>query len=464
MIPVSLQQIADDVTGRLLGAGHEDATASSVTIDSRQATAGTLFVAIPGERVNGHDYVHLALEQGASAALVEDPERALATGADPARLIAVPSTQDALGDLARHNLVRVREAGNPLVVGVTGSVGKTTTKDLLAVLLEPRGPIIAPPGSFNNEIGLPLTVLRADENTATLVLEMGADRVGNLEHLTGIAPLDIGVVLAVARAHLGEFGGIEKVAQAKAELVTGIKPGGTAVLNADDHRVAAMAELASDVRRFSRLTEADVYATDIQVGADGRASFTLHSGPESALVHLGLVGEHHVSNALAAATVAIIAGTDLAEVARLLGGLGAASPHRMDVWTSGALTIIDDSYNANPDSMRAGLRALAQIGGSGTKTAVLGVMLELGEESDAEHAAIGTELADLGIDTLISVGAPPLAESARRAGVEVAEVSGIEEAWSVIMPLLESPGTILFKGSNGSKIWQLADRVKEETC
>lgn len=464
MIPVSLQQIASDVSGRLLAGGSEQETAGSVIIDSRQAVPGTLFAAIPGERVDGHDYAQNALELGASGVLVEDPERALATGADPARLISVPSTQDALGELAKANLLRVRMAGNPLVVGVTGSVGKTTTKDLLATLLEPRGPIIAPPGSFNNEIGLPLTVLRADEKTATLVLEMGADHVGNLKHLTGIAPLDIGVVLAVARAHLGEFGGIEKVAEAKAELVTGIRDGGTAVLNADDFRVEAMKSKAKKVVMFSRTGEADVFATDIEVGRDGRASFTLNHGSDNARVNLGLVGEHHVSNALAAATVGVLAGFDLAEIAQRLGGLGAASPHRMDVWSAGELTVIDDSYNANPDSMRAGLRALAQIGQGGRRVAVLGAMLELGDESDAEHASVGRELSDLGIDTLIAVGAPALAVGGREAGIDTTEVADIGEAWAALSPLLGEPGTILLKGSNGSKIWQLADRAKEEIC
>lgn len=460
MIPLTLRDAADDAGGALLADGGEGLI-SSVTIDSRSISGGELFVAIPGERVDGHDFAKAALDSGAAAVLVDDPDRARATGADPSRLIAVTSTEDSLGLLAKANLARIRAVSNPLVIGVTGSVGKTTTKDLLASVLAVRGPIIAPPGSFNNELGLPLTVLRADETTATLVLEMGADRIGNLEHLTDIAPLDIGAVLAVARAHIGEFGGIDNVARAKSELVAGILPDGTAVLNADDPRVIAMSSKAMNVLTFSASGRGDVYASDITV-AGGRPSFTLHYGGSPARVDLGLVGEHHVSNALAAAAVAVAAGLPVEQIAQGLSGLRAASPHRMDVWRAGDLTIIDDSYNANPDSMRAGLRALGQMAGDGPSLAVLGEMLELGDDSDREHEAIGEELAALGVDAVISVGAPALARGARRASVETVEVSTVDEAWDILQK--QTRGTILLKGSNGSKIWQLADRLKEKLC
>ncbi|WP_182354595.1 UDP-N-acetylmuramoyl-tripeptide--D-alanyl-D-alanine ligase [Flaviflexus huanghaiensis] len=463
MIPLSLNRAAAAVGGRLLAEGCGDDLISAATIDSRSITGGELFVAIRGERVDGHDYAKAALDAGAAAVLIEDEDRARATGADPARLVWVPSTQDGLGALAKDNLARIRQVADPLVVGVTGSVGKTTTKDLLAAILAERGPIIAPPGSFNNELGLPLTVLRADETTATLVLEMGADRIGNLEHLTSIAPLDIGAVLAVARAHIGEFGGIENVAKAKSELVSGILPHGTAVLNADDHRVVAMAAKAPAVVTFAASGNGDVYASDIVLGADGRPSFTLNDGGSAVRVELGLVGAHHVSNALAAAAVARVAGLSLDAIATSLSGLGAASPHRMDVWHAGELTVIDDSYNANPDSMRAGLRALAQLSGEGQSLAVLGAMLELGEESDREHEAIGRELAELGIDAVIAVDAPGIAAGARSSGVDTREAASVSEAWPILLERASS-GTILFKGSHGSKIWQLADRLKEQLC
>lgn len=460
MIERSLAEIAADAGAQARGLA--EVTAGAAVVDSRLIEGGEIFVATAGERTNGNDHAAAALAQGAAGVLTDDPQRAIASGAGPDRIIAVDEVVPALGRLAKANLALVREAADPLVVGVTGSVGKTTTKDLLAGVLAQRGPIIAPPGSFNNEIGLPLTVLRADEKTATLVLEMGADHAGNIDYLTDIAPLDIGIVLAVARAHIGGFGSLDGVAKAKSELVTGIRPGGVAVLNADDHRVAEMAKLAEQVVFFSASGRGDVAAENVALGDDGRASFDLVIGEERAQVRLGLVGRHHVSNALAAAACAHAAGLPVADIAAHLGAK-AASPHRMDVWQAGDLTVIDDAYNANPDSMRAGLAALAQLG-EGRKIAVLGAMLELGEGSDEEHARIGAELAGLGIDTLIASQAPAMAEAARRAGLAVLEPADLDEAHAAVIEEIRGGGTILFKGSFGSKMWALADRLKEELC
>lgn len=462
MIERKLTELAAETGGSLRASGAESERAHAVVVDSRTITGGELFVCVAGERTDGHDHAAAALAAGAAGILADNPARAEASGADPARIIAVDDVLTALADLARGNLARVREAGNPLVVGVTGSVGKTTTKDLLATALASRGPIIAPPGSFNNEIGLPLTVLRADASTATLVLEMGADHIGNIDYLTDIAPLDIGIVLAVARAHIGGFGSLENVAKAKSELVSGIRPDGIAVLNADDHRVAAMAPLARRVLTFSRSGEGDVRAENIEISDEGRASFDLCIAGERARTRLGLIGAHHVSNALAAAACAHAAGLPIEQIASSLGA-EAASPHRMDVWRARDLTVIDDAYNANPDSMRAGLAALSQLG-QGRKIAVLGAMLELGPGSDDEHAQVGRELADLGIDTLICCSAAPLAAGAREVGVRVIEPADLDEAHSRVIEEIGGGGTILFKGSFGSKMWALADRLKEELC
>lgn len=463
VIDVPLTQVAADAGGTLLATGA-DPVVTGVVIDSRHVSPGSLFVAIAGERVDGHSFAADVLRAGAGGVLIDNEAAARATGADPSRLILVENTQAALGALAKASLARVRQVGHPLVVGVTGSVGKTTTKDLLATVLASRGPIIAPPGSFNNEIGLPLTVLRAEPSTATLVLEMGADHVGNLEYLTDIAPLDIGVVLRVAMAHVGEFGGIDNVAAAKAELVAGILPGGTAVLNADDDRVAAMADRADRVLFYSSRTGADVTAEDVLVDEAGHPCFTLAHGDQRAQVRLGLVGEHHVANALAAATVAVAAGLPLDEVASSLSGLGAASPHRMDVRRCGDLTIIDDSYNANPESMAAALRTLAHIGAGSRTVAVLGTMLELGDESVSAHESIGKLAGQLGIDTVLALGCPDLARAARESGVEVVEAASRDEAIAHASRLSTRSGTILFKGSNGSKVWAVADAIKEERC
>ena len=278
MITMTLAEVAA-VTGGHLAAEAEDVVVDGdVVTDSRAAGPGSLFAAFAGEHVDGHDYVAAALGAGAAGALVSDT-RALG-GLDPARLVVVDDVAAALGALARHVLAALRARRGPddplRVVAVTGSVGKTTTKDLLARLLEPLGERIAPPGSFNNEIGLPLTVLRARETTRTLVLEMGADHVGNIAYLTSVAPPDVAVVLVVGRAHLGEFGGIDNVARAKSELVTGLLPTGTAVLNADDARVAAMAAARAGpgACTFGRAGGADVRAEDVTLDDAGRAAFT----------------------------------------------------------------------------------------------------------------------------------------------------------------------------------------------
>ncbi|WP_127130861.1 UDP-N-acetylmuramoyl-tripeptide--D-alanyl-D-alanine ligase [Georgenia sp. SYP-B2076] len=485
MITMTLAEVAAATGGHPAGAQGTDpgdlVVDGDVVTDSRAAGPGSLFAAFVGERVDGHDFVAAALAAGAVGALVSRPAPVLAAGADARRLVVVDDVAAALGRLARHVLARLRAARTaerPLrVVAVTGSVGKTTTKDLLAELLAPLGPRIAPPGSFNNEIGLPLTVLRATDTTSTLVLEMGADHIGNLAYLTSVAPPDVAVVLAVGRAHLGEFGGIENVARAKSELVTGLVPTGTAVLNADDARVAAMAPLAPGrVLTFGRGAGADVRATDVTTDDAGRARFTLTAAQGSAAVHLALVGEHHVGNALAAAAVALDLGVPLPDVARALAATSAASPHRMDVRErADGVRVIDDSYNANPDSVRAGLRALVRLAGGGPRdggspdggrsrrtVAVLGEMLELGEDSVAEHRTVGADAAALGVDVVVAVGpgTRPLAAAAgAAAGCEVVELDDVPAAEAYLARSLRAGDVVLLKGSHGSGIWRLADAV-----
>lgn len=463
MIAATLEQIAADCGS--VSTPAAGVLASGVVTDNRQVGEGDLFAAIRGTKVDANRFAAAALEAGAAGVLTADAEAALASGAAADRIVAVDSVEAALGVLAQANVERIRSKGNRdfRIVAVTGSVGKTTTKDLLARLLVSRGPVIAPPGSFNNEIGLPLTVLRAGETTASLVLEMGADHVGNIEYLTSIAPPDAGAVLAVARAHLGEFGGIENVAKTKAEMLAGLREGAPIVLNADDARVAAMAAQArGPVIRFSRTTrDAEVAATDIVADADGRPSFLLHAQGRSVPVSLALAGIHHVSNALAAAALALALGTDLDEIAGGLAGAEAASPHRMDVRTVREMRIIDDSYNANPDSMRAGISALSLIGADGPKIAVLGAMLELGEECEAEHAALGRVLAEAGVGTLLCMGEglTSLNRAAANEGIEVLDVADLEETLEALARLGQPGATVLLKGSNGSGVWKVADAL-----
>lgn len=453
--------IARAVSGRLVG---PDVTVTGpVVTDSREARPGSLYVARRGETADGHRFVPDAHRLGAVCAVVEHPVDA------PVVQVVVEDSTRALGDLARAHLADLRQRGDLDVVAVTGSAGKTTTKDLLAQLLGHHAPTLAPKLSYNNEVGVPLTVLRADTTTRHLVLEMGASGPGHLAYLTRIAPPDIAVELMVGRAHLGGFGSQDDVARAKAELVEGLRPGGTAILNVDDPRVAAMAGVApGPVVRFSTDPDAgaDVWADGIGTDAGDHASFDLHHGEDSSHVHLDLVGLHHVHNALAAAATSLTLGCDLAEVARWLGEARALSPHRMavtDLDLGGRrVTLVDDSYNANPDSVEAGLGAAAALAGGRRLVAVLGEMLELGPTSDTIHREVGRSSARMGVSALVTLGAGalPLAEAVPP-GTEVSSASTPEEALDLLDPELRDGDVVLVKGSNGSGAWRVADALVE---
>jgi UDP-N-acetylmuramoyl-tripeptide--D-alanyl-D-alanine ligase len=471
VIAVTAAQVAAATGGRLHPEDLDPTTVVTgpVVVDSRQVEPGSLFVALPGEHTDGHDYAAAAARAGAGLVLAA---RAVADddGA-PVPAVLVPDVERALGDLARAVLAQLREAaaepgGTPLrVIGITGSVGKTTTKDLLAQLCTAAGPTVAPVKSFNNEIGLPLTVLRADEQTRFLVLEMGASGIGHLDYLTDIAPPDVAVVLVVGHAHLDGFGGIEAVARAKAELVEGLAPGGVAVLNADDPRVLAMADRApGDVSTFGTTTGADVRAVDVHVDRAGRAAFAVEAAGERAEVALRLVGEHHLHNALAAAAAALAVGLPLADVAAGLSAADALSPHRMHVVERpDGITVIDDSYNANPDSVRAALRALAVLAGRERRSvAVLGEMMELGADARAEHEAIGLQVVRLNVGLTVVVGAGALGifAGAQREGSwgdEVVMVDDVDAAAAFLSDALRPGDVVLVKSSNGAGLWRLGD-------
>jgi UDP-N-acetylmuramoyl-tripeptide--D-alanyl-D-alanine ligase len=389
-----------------------------VVVDSRRVRPGSLFTAVVGERVDGHDFADVAIDAGAVAVLASRPVDAPA--------VVVGDVVAALGRLARAVVDRLPAT---VVVGITGSSGKTSTKDLLAQVLERLGPTVAPAGSFNNEIGLPLTVLRAEEATRHLVLEMGARGHGHVAYLCGIAPPRIGVVLNVGSAHLGEFGGREEVAKAKGELVEALPPDGLAVLNADDPNVAAMAaRTAARTVAFGLSPDADVRATGVRMEA-GLPAFTLTTPEGSAPVRLRLYGEHHVSNALAAACVARELGMGVDQVAVALSEATARSRWRMEVTErADGVTVVNDAYNANPESMRAALSALLALAAGRRTWAVLGEMRELGETAGDEHEALGRLAVRLGVSRLVAVG-----EGAARvhAGAELEGSTGEE---SVFVP------------------------------
>ncbi|WP_421741852.1 UDP-N-acetylmuramoyl-tripeptide--D-alanyl-D-alanine ligase [Cellulomonas sp.] len=479
MIALTAAEIAAATGGVLRGTAATDpalVVSGPVVVDSRDDITGGLFVALPGENVDGHDYASVAVAGG--AALVLAARDVIGAGGAVLPSVVVADVERALGDLARVVLERLREAalepgGSDLrVVGITGSVGKTTTKDLLAQLCGSVGPTIAPVRSFNNEIGLPLTVLRADESTRFLVLEMGASGPGHLTYLTDIAPPDVAVVLIVGHAHLGGFGGIDAVAVAKSEIVQGLVSDGVAVLNADDPRVSAMAALApGEVVTFGAAPLATVGVRDVRLDRSGRATFTLVRRGEvesTAEVTLRLVGEHHVHNALGAAAAALAVGLELDEVAAGLSAADALSPHRMHVVDRpDGVTIVDDSYNANPDSMRAALKALAVLAGRDRRSiAVLGEMLELGPGAREAHDAIGRLCVrlNIGLTIVVGDGARAIRDGANHEGSwgdEVVLADDLEVATAFLESELRPGDVVLVKSSYGAGLWKLGDVLVE---
>ena len=455
MRSVTAQWVANAVGGAL--AADVDTVVSSVVKDSRDAAPGSLYVAFVGERADGHDYVGAALAAGAVLCLVSQPV--------DAPHVLVDDVEAALGALARAYLALLRVEGEITVIGITGSNGKTTTKDLLAQTL-PHA--VAPVGSYNNEIGMPITVLAADSSTRFLVLEMGASGPGHIAYLTSIAPPDIAVVLMVGTAHSGGYDGPDGIAKAKAELVQGLVPRGVAILNADDAAVAAMARFADRVVTFGTGADADVRAAELTLD-HGRASFVpVVRGASGSTITLSLVGEHHVTNALAALATALECGLDPSLAAARIAAAVPVSAHRMAVVErSDGVTIIDDSYNASPESMRAAMRALLDVADGGRTIAVVGEMLEMGEASREAHWDVGHNAVRLGIDYLLVVGegAKPAFDAAVREGSwgdEAAFVGTIGEASDYLAMRLTEGDTVLVKGSHGSGLFELADELLRE--
>ena len=429
-----------------------------VVVDSRRVTRGCLFVAVSGARVDGHDFAIQAVADGAPIVLASKPV--------PVPAVVVGDTVRALGDLARGYLHRL---ANPVVVGITGSSGKTSTKDIVGQLLRDLGPTVAPEGSFNTEVGLPLTVLRADADTRYLVLEYSARGLDHIAYLCGIARPRIAVVLNVGAAHLGEFGSRTAVAKAKGELIEALPDDGLAVLNADDDAVAAMASLTgARLVTFGLGAHADVRAVDVALDELARPTFRMLTAIGEVEVSLPLHGAHHVSNALAAAAVALELGFDLESVAAALARIEAISRWRMQVSErADGLVVINDAYNANPESMRAALAALAAIG-SGARHrrthAVLGTMAELGPAEATAHRELGAAAALIGVHQLVVVGAAAkgIADGAIEAGLESARVNvvdGVADAVSVLERDLGAGDVVLVKASRSADLQRVAEAL-----
>ncbi|NLD85784.1 MAG: UDP-N-acetylmuramoyl-tripeptide--D-alanyl-D-alanine ligase [Actinomycetales bacterium] len=491
MIDLTLGEIAEIVGGRLIGGEPSTAVTGSVEFDSRRLTPGGLFLALPGERVDGHDFVGRALDAGAAGALVAREVE----GVDGAQIVvplldrrqtnamALAADADgsgasvlaALGLLARASVERLVADHGLTVVGVTGSSGKTSTKDLIGAVLSAAGTVVAPPGSFNNEIGHPWTALRADESTDFLVLELSARAPGNITELAAIAPPRIGVVLNVGTAHLGEFGSREVIAATKGELVEALPSaadGGVAVLNDDDERVAAMdTRTSAEVVRVGLSGSAGIRAEKISLDEEVRASFRLITPQGEADVSLKVHGEHQIGNALSAAAVGLACGMGVEQVAAALGTAEAASERRMDVRvTADGVTVINDSYNANPDSVRAALKSLAVMARSSGRHrrtwAVLGEMAELGDESVIEHDLVGRFLVRLDVSQLVVVGLGrpqrALFQGAVQEGSwgsEAEHVATAEEAMAILSERVEPGDIVLVKASSAVGLWSVAEHL-----
>jgi UDP-N-acetylmuramoyl-tripeptide--D-alanyl-D-alanine ligase len=453
---MTLGEIAMVVDGHLDGDADRNAVVTGpAAYDSRLVEAGGLFLAFVGEHADGHDFAADALAAGAVAVM--------GTRSMGGPAILVNDLLTAVAALAAHVRTQLEHL---TVVGITGSSGKTTTKDLLAGLLAEAGSTVAPAGSSNNELGLPVTILRADRATRFLVLEMGARGIGHIDYLTAIARPQIGVVLNVGSAHLGEFGSRDAIARAKGELVEALPvaaAGGLAVLNADDPFVTAMrTRTGARVVTAGESAAADVRAEAVELGPDGRARFELVTTASRMPVTLQLAGEHQVANALAAAAVALECGRRPDQVA---AGLSAARPQsrwRMEITErADGVTVVNDAYNANPESMRAALKTLAIMAKGRRSVAVLGPMAELGAAAGREHDALGRLAVRLDIAALIAVGeaARPIAQGAALEGSWNGESEWVPDVESAIARLgeeLRAGDVVLVKASRSAGLERIA--------
>jgi UDP-N-acetylmuramoyl-tripeptide--D-alanyl-D-alanine ligase len=463
VIAVTVEEIATVLGAQLSGPGDRSAVVTALTADSRTVSTGALFVALRGEHADGHDFVAAATAAGAAASLTRHP-------VEGALCLVVVDPLVGLGRLSRYLVDRASAAGLH-VIGITGSVGKTSTKDVLAQVLERAAPTVAAIGNLNNELGVPLTVGRVDEQTRFLVAEMGARGVGHIAYLCDIAPPRVGVVLNVGQAHVGEFGGQAAIARAKGELVEALPPDGWAVLNIDDPLVWSMRRRTrAQVLPWSTSQPLDdgVWASGLVGDASGRYSFALQDGrgDQSESVQLQLSGRHQVANAVAAAAAAVALGLELDHVAAALAAASPRSRWRMEMRDrSDGVTVINDSYNANPDSMRAALSTLAELGRGGRHTwAVLGDMLELGEAAAEEHAAIGRFAALSGVEHLVAIGeyATRITSAAVAAGLpstRAVRVTAKADAVAVVASDLGPGDVVLVKASRGLALDTVADEI-----
>lgn len=465
MIDFTGKQLADITGGVLTGCDHEQVLSiPGFYVDSRSPIKNGIFVALAGEKVDGHDFLVDVQSAGASLAIVATQSNFSEPVGLP--LLRVSDPLIALGEIAhwvRLNVLKAR------VIGITGSSGKTSTKDLIAGILGQYGQCVSPPGSFNTEVGLPLTILSADVDTQFLVLEMGMRGLGQITTLAEIAEPHIGVVLNVGSAHIELLGNVENIAIAKGELVRALPANGVAILNKDDPFVAKMSEgLACSLLTFGETEGSDVNASGVSIDPDGTTRFLANYRDDAHPVHVKLIGEHYVSNALAALSASVAAGVPFKTACEFLSNVNVTSKWRMEV-TEGAngITVINDAYNANPESMRAALKTLAQLGSREPRRrtwAILGEMRELGEYSLDAHDSVGRLAVRLDISRLVCVGAATkvmhLAASNEGSwGDESAWVSDIDEAMKLLAAQLEPGDIVLVKASRSVGLDRVASEV-----
>jgi UDP-N-acetylmuramoyl-tripeptide--D-alanyl-D-alanine ligase len=451
MIPLQASEIAEIVGGTLHG--QDLLVTEPPVLNSADAVPGSLFLALKGENVDGHDFATDAFSHGAVVALV--------TKAISGNYILVDDVTRALGALAHY--VR-KELKDLSVVGITGSQGKTTTKELLASVLSQVAETVAPSGNYNNDLGAPISLLRCTETTKFCIVEMGARHLGDIAKLVAIAEPDIGVVLKVGTAHLGEFGSVEKIALTKSEMISSLRESAVAILGNYDVYTPKMSELhKGKIVRFGEDSNCSIRATDIEF-REGRAHFDLVTPEGRSAVALRIVGLHQVANALAVAAIATELGLTLDQIA---GGLSTAESNarwRMEIIELPQLLLINDSYNASPEAMSAALSTLALFAQErgGESWAFLGKMHELGESSQSDHAAIGTLAQELGIDHLVCVGAPEFAATMDKNGPTSIHLCSDKAEALVIAENVNQGDVLLIKASRSEKLEELADAISQQ--
>lgn len=450
MIPLTISRITEIIGGEFTGDGGKEVTREPF-FDSRKPIQGGIFLALEGEKADGHDFVAQALSGGAVVAIT--------TRKVNEKCIVVDDVLRAINSLAAF--VR-RELDTLKVVGITGSQGKTTTKDITRHLLSLVGNTIAPEQSFNNDLGAPLTLLKANEDTRFCVLEMGARHRGDIARLVQMARPDVGVVLVVGTAHIGEFGSREKIAETKSEIVSNLSDDAIAILGTYDEFTPMMSKKTSArVIRFGETHSCDVRAADIEI-REGRAHFDLVTPFGREPVALRLIGRHQVSNALAAAAIATAFEVPIDRIATGLSTAEVASKWRMEISEIGAMLLINDSYNANPESMKAALETLryfAQERG-GSAWAFLGKMHELGSDSANDHQGIIEYAAKMEIDNVIAINAPEYGPGDNSLVTQVKHVSSFDEALQMSAEIVAGD-VILVKGSRAEGLEKFSEMLKE---